>query len=210
MPRAIEIERVRHGCCLAGDAYVATAQQIRVGMREPDVEGIFRSSVSEQKLWLDDVRQEAFAWCMSGENSAKAYAAYARTRARQIQVGDLVMIHCNSCVQGLWTDITRTFHIGEPEDRVVRMYSAIFQASEAAMAEIKPGAKASAVDQAARDVLCQKGFGTEFKHQAGHGVGFSAISADARPRLHPKSPDVLETWNPQFISMATAESASAM
>jgi Xaa-Pro aminopeptidase len=130
---------------------------------------------------------------MSGENSAKAHAAYARTRARQLRSGDLVMMHCNSCVQGFWTDITRAFHLGEPDERVVKMYEAVAEASQAALAEIRPGARASEVDRAAREVLSGKGFGKAFKHQTGHGVGFAAISADARPRLHPKSPDVLES-----------------
>lgn len=188
-----ELERVRNGCRLAGEAYDSSVQHVRAGMREPEVEGVFRCAFSEAKPWLGAVRQESFVWCMSGPNSAKAHAAYARTRARQLQDGDLVMMHCNSCVQGFWTDITRTFHLGEPDERVVRMYSAIAEASRAALAEIKPGAKASQIDQAARDVLSQNGFGKQFKHQTGHGVGFSAISGDARPRLHPKSPDILET-----------------
>lgn len=36
-------------------------------------------------------------------------------------------------------------------------------------------------------------FGPQFKHSTGHGVGFSAISANAKPRLHPKSTETLET-----------------
>jgi Xaa-Pro aminopeptidase len=40
--------------------------------------------------------------------------------------------------------------------------------------------------------LQSRGFGKEFRHPTGHGVGFGAIDAHALPRLHPKSPDVLE------------------
>jgi len=36
------------------------------------------------------------------------------------------------------------------------------------------------------------GFGSEFKHAAGHGVGFAAANPNGRPRIHPLSPDVLE------------------
>jgi Xaa-Pro aminopeptidase len=42
-------------------------------------------------------------------------------------------------------------------------------------------------------VLTAHGYGEAFKHPTGHGVGFAAIDHDALPRLHPKSPDVLET-----------------
>ena len=51
---------------------------------------------------------------------------------------------------------------------------------------------AADVDAAARDVLKMRGFGPQFKHSTGHGVGFSAIDANAKPRLHPKSEDTLE------------------
>ena len=193
-----EIERVRSACRLAGEAFTNASAQIRPGSNEAECEGIFRrwfskEKTSQEKPSLGAVRQEAFVWCMSGENSAKAHAAYARTRARQLQARDLVMIHCNSSVQGFWTDITRTFHLGDPDERVANMYEAITEAGKAALAQIRPGAKASDVDRAAREVLSTQGFGKEFKHQTGHGVGFAAISADARPRLHPKSPDVLES-----------------
>lgn len=195
---ATEIERVRSACRVAGEAFTNASPQIRPGIDEAECEGEFRrwfskARTSPEKPWLGSVRQEAFVWCMSGENSAKAHAAYARTRARQLRAGDLVMMHCNSCVQGFWTDITRTFHLGDPDERVAKMYEAITDAGRAALAQIRPGAKASDVDRAARDVLSARGFGKEFKHQTGHGVGFAAISADARPRLHPKSPDILES-----------------
>jgi len=52
--------------------------------------------------------------------------------------------------------------------------------------------RASDIDQAARRVLCELGFGHEFVHPAGHGAGFAASDYNARPRLHPKSEDVLE------------------
>jgi len=57
---------------------------------------------------------------------------------------------------------------------------------------IRPGAKGAEVDLAARDALGERGFGPHFKHSTGHGIGFSAIDANAKPRLHPKSDDTLE------------------
>ncbi len=72
------------------------------------------------------------------------------------------------------------------------MRGAIKEARAAALAAVRPGAKASAVDTAAREVLASHGFGKEFKHAVGHGVGFAATDPGALPRLHPKSPDILE------------------
>ena len=69
---------------------------------------------------------------------------------------------------------------------------AIDEARSAALEAIRPGTQASAVDAAARRVLTEHGFGKEFKHAVGHGVGFAAADPGALPRLHPKSPDELQ------------------
>ena len=129
---------------------------------------------------------------MSGPNSALADAAYARSRERLLQSGDLVMVHCNSYVDGFWTDITRTYVAGRPDRKQEAIYTAVFEARDAALSVTKPGIAAAEVDRAAREVLAQHGYMNEFTHQTGHGVGFDAISHNSRPRLHPKSPDVLE------------------
>jgi Xaa-Pro aminopeptidase/Xaa-Pro dipeptidase len=102
------------------------------------------------------------------------------------------MVHCNSYLDGYWTDITRTYSLVKKGERRESMHDAVFAAREAALAAIRPGAKAAGVDKAARDVLRARGLGPQFKHSTGHGVGFSAIIALARPCLHPKSEDTLE------------------
>lgn len=105
----------------------------------------------------------------------------------------MVLVHANNYADGYWTDITRTQTLGEPDEKQRKIYSAIAEARQAAFAAIKPGAKCSAVDQAAREVIAKHGFAGNFPHSLGHGVGFAAISANARPRIHPASDEVLET-----------------
>ena len=129
---------------------------------------------------------------MSGPNSGNAYGAYARSRAREIEVADLVLTHCNSVADGYWTDITRTYCMGPPDDRQAEVYDVIFAARAAALRAVAPRARACEVDRAARGVIERRGFGSQFRHPAGHGVGFAAIDHHARPRVHPKSPDLLE------------------
>ena len=48
------------------------------------------------------------------------------------------------------------------------------------------------MDRAAREVLASRGMGDAFTHSTGHGIGFSAISANAPPRIRPHSQDILE------------------
>jgi len=190
---AFEVKHLRTACQIAGRAFEHGFRRIEVGATEVETAAAFREPLSTSLADFPNVqRADGFAWCMSGANSALASGAYARSRAKRIESRDLVLVHCNSYADGYWTDITRTYSIGKLEERPKQMYEAVFAAREAALAAIRPGARAADVDKAAHDVLGARGFGPQFKHSTGHGVGFSAISANAKPRLHPKSEETLE------------------
>jgi Xaa-Pro aminopeptidase len=73
------------------------------------------------------------------------------------------------------------------------MDGAGFEARAAALDALRIGARARDVERAARAVLERRGYGTAFTHGTGHGVGFAAIDHTAIPRLHPASPDTLES-----------------
>ncbi len=156
-------------------------------MRETEVAAAFGVPLSEA-----EGRAGGFTYCMSGPNSAEACAAYQHTRSRQLTSGDFALVHCNSYINGFWTDITRTFSIGEPDERKREMYTAVLEASRTAIHAVRPGVEASKVDRAAREVLRDRGFGKNFKHATGHGVGFAAINHLAQPCIHPVSEDLLE------------------
>jgi Xaa-Pro aminopeptidase len=191
---AYEVERIRRACHIAGYAFDTGVERVIAGSSEAEVAAAFAVPLSTAGLRYEGVeRADGFVFCMSGPNSAKAFGAYARTRTRSLETGDLVLVHCNSYADGYWTDITRTYHLGETGERVEAMYSAVFAARHAALMAIRPGVKASEVDAVARDVLRDHGFAKECKHGIGHGVGFAAISANAIPRIHPACEDSLET-----------------
>ena len=187
-----ELEGIRQACRIAGQAFACGASQLHVGMTEVEAANLFRATLSNSLEEFPDVeRADGFVFCMSGPNSSEAFGAYARSRTRRIVWGDLVLVHCNSYADGLWTDITRTYHMGSLQGNEQEMYEAVFAARESALAALAPDATGSAVDRAARGTLEQRGYGPNFKHSTGHGVGFECISPDARPRLHPTSEDQL-------------------
>ena len=187
-----ELDRVRLACRVAGDAFAEGAGRIRAGMTEAEIAEAFRGTLAPRGVASPGVRRaDGFVFCMSGPNSAHACGSHARSTARTVARGDLLLVHCNSYVDGYWTDITRTFSLGPPSRRVCELYDAVLAARAAALAAIGPGAEAQAVDRAARDALATRGLGDAFRHSTGHGVGFAAIDHNAQPRLRPASPDVL-------------------
>ena len=189
-----EIDRIRLACHIAHQAFEYGRSEIRASTPETGIAALYRSGFSLYGMANEHVlRSDGFAWCMSGPNAANAKAAFAHSTHRLLQSGDLVLVHANTYADGYWTDITRTQVLGEPDPKQRAIFAAIQEAREAAFAKIKPGARASDVDLAARDVLTKHGHGNNFPHSTGHGVGFNAISANARPRIHPQSDEILET-----------------
>ena len=183
-----EVDRVRQACKAAEEAFEAALRALRPGQSEIAV-----AWQARLPLYRDpQARDQQHLAIMSGPRSASAHGAYAISSDRIMQAGELVMVHCNSNIAGYWTDITRTFCLGKPTEQQQRMYDAISAAREAALQAIHPGVRAADVDKAARQVLSAHGFGNQFKHATGHGVGYAAIDHNAHPRLHPKSPDLLE------------------
>ena len=188
-----EVERIRISCEIASRGFQRGRAGLRLGISEASAAELFRCHFAADGVARPNVaRADGFAWCMSGRNSAQASAAYARSRDSHLARHDFVLIHANSHADGYWTDITRTYVLGAAEERQLKLYEAIFSARAAALAAIRPGVRGCDVDRAAREVLRSRGLAEAFRHSTGHGVGFSAISANARPRIHPQSEEVLE------------------
>ena len=185
----LELERLRRSCAAARNGFVAGAGAVRAGQSETDAAALFRAAML--LIPRGGTRAEAFTWCMSGPNAALAAAAFARSQERKLKREDLVLVHCNSTVDGYWTDVTRTYCFAL-DARKQKLFDAVLAARRAALAMIRPGLRARDVDAAARDVMRAHGFGKAFPHGAGHEVGFNAIDATCPPRLHPASEDVLE------------------
>ncbi len=188
-----EIAAIRTACSVAAAGFDYSRRDLHLGSKEMElvVQAAAIFATSAVSAGVD--RQHAFIYCMSGPNSAKAYYAYAHSTARRINQSDAVLLHCNSQLNGFWTDITRTYLMGNASPKLNDMTRVVLQARDAALQKITPGVAACEVDRAAREVIDKNGYAGAFKHPTGHGVGFGAISGAALPRLHPKSTDKLET-----------------
>lgn len=200
-----ELSSLKLACAGARAGFQSTKAQLRTGIEEKEAGLVLGAAISRCS---GGSRSGAFGFCMSGPNSADAYRAYQMPGVRRLQPDDIVLMHTNSFVDGLWTDITRTYVLGPPPPQVRSVYGAIAEAASAAVQAIRPGVQACAVDRAARSVMEQAGFGQEFRHATGHGVGLAAVDHAAHPRIHPKSTDVLEpgmTFNIEPAAYFTGE-----
>lgn len=105
----------------------------------------------------------------------------------KMQLGDAITIDIGATVNGYHSDITRTFHLGEnPSDKFWEIYTLVEDALEAATDQLRAGASGKAVDQIARELFEKAGYGDDFKHSLGHGVG---LAVHEGPRLAKTSKD---------------------
>jgi Xaa-Pro dipeptidase len=103
-----------------------------------------------------------------GPNSANPHAV---PTDRPLQRGDLLVIDYGATVEGYFSDITRTFAIGAVEPELRHIAEIVEQANAAGRAAAGPGVPARTVDEAARSVIEDAGYGEYFTHRTGHGLG---------------------------------------
>jgi len=117
------------------------------------------------------------------------HAALPHYRAgdRVLTDGDLVVLDFGGVLDGYCCDLTRTVSIGLPSSEARRLYTAVYDAQQAALAAVRPGVETSAVDAAARHVLEDRGLGAAFGHGTGHGLG---LDVHEEPRITRPRPDV--------------------
>ena len=93
------------------------------------------------------------------------------TGETQLKAGDAVLSDTGGRINGYPSDMTRVGYFGSAPEGFDEIHAVLDRAVEAAIAAARPGAAASAVDKAARDVITAAGYGPNFLHRTGHGLG---------------------------------------
>ena len=93
---------------------------------------------------------------------------------QKIKEGQIVLMDGGCTVEGYASDISRTFVLGKPTDKMKKVFDIVYRAQSAAVNTARPGLPCEAVDAAARKVVIDGGYGPGFKyftHRVGHGMG---------------------------------------
>ncbi|MCR2820365.1 M24 family metallopeptidase [Lederbergia panacisoli] len=88
-----------------------------------------------------------------------------------IENGDFVTMDYGALHKGYISDITRTVAVGEPSEKLKEIYNITLNAQLKAMEQIKPGMTGIEADAIARDYITENGYGENFGHSLGHGIG---------------------------------------
>jgi Xaa-Pro aminopeptidase len=88
-----------------------------------------------------------------------------------LKKGDTVLIDIGVMVNNYHSDMTRTVFFGEPHPEMRKIYNIVREAQTRALDAVKPGVHAGELDKAARGYIEAEGYGPQFSHSLGHGVG---------------------------------------
>jgi Xaa-Pro aminopeptidase len=179
-----EIAALREaGRRLAGVAK-GVAALVRVGRTECEI-----ARDIDQALGSAGFSRPAFETIVaSGPNSALPHA---RPTDRLVQAGDATVLDFGGVYDGYCVDLTRTVQLGAASAALAGLYTAVAEAQRAALAAIRPGISASAIDSAARSVLERHGLGDAFGHGTGHGLGLEVHEEPRIGKVSPRLPDVV-------------------
>jgi len=173
-----EIELIARACAV-GDA--APAALVEGGAIRP---GRTERQVARDLEWaMFAGGGEAIAFetiVAAGANSA---VPHHRPTDAVLAAGDFVKIDFGSVVGGYHSDMTRTFVLGEPADWQREIYSIVAQAQRVGCAALEPGTATQDIDAAARQIIADAGFGDQYVHGLGHGVGLQIHEAPGIGKL---------------------------
>lgn len=135
---------------------------LRAGRTEAEVARDVREAI------LEEHRSVNFAIVASGPNGASPHH---EVSDRVLEVGDPVVVDIGGTMDGYCSDETRNYVVGAADPAYRELHEVLERAQAAATAAVRPGATAEQVDAAARDLLVEHGWGEQFVHRTGHGIG---------------------------------------
>jgi Xaa-Pro dipeptidase len=161
---AHEIALVRLACRATMNVYEATFKSLQTGMTDSDIRNLVRSG-------YERVGFQGAVIVAIGENSGSPHGS---TVPQVLRDGSIVLLDDGCDVEAYTSDITRTFVLGKPTDKMKTVFDVVHRAQSAALAAARPGVSCESVDAAARKVITDAGFGPGYKfftHRVGHGMG---------------------------------------
>ena len=103
--------------------------------------------------------------------------------------GAPVVIDMGATYEGYCSDLTRTVFVGEPDDKFREVYGTVLKAQLEAEERVRPGMTGAETDAISREIISDAGYGDNFGHSLGHGVG---LAVHESPGVGPRSEDPLE------------------
>lgn len=179
---ADEIEMLRKACAATDRVFAGICKFLRPGLTEKEVERELLYAI------MGEGCDSSFPVIIaSGDNGSLPHAI---PSDKKLVKGEFVTMDFGCMYKGYHADMTRTVYLGKPDLKAQEIYAMVLEAKNRAQALVKSGVPCKDVDAASRDYFKEKGYGDNFKHGLGHGVGLDIHEA---PRLNTTSSQILKS-----------------
>ena len=179
-----EQQAIRQAVGVAEEAWAAFRAAVRLGMSEARL-----AAELDHQMRLAGAEGSAFPTIVGVDASASK--PHHHPGSKRLRHGSVLLVDFGARVGGYVCDLTRVLFAGKIPSHARRVYSLVYEAQAAGIARVGPGTVLSEVDAAARRVIDEAGFGEQFQHGLGHGIGRlvhegpSVGPRDVKGRLEP-------------------------
>jgi Xaa-Pro aminopeptidase len=184
---ADELAAIEHAVAITDETFTHLCGYLRPGLTEKEI-------AREIERFMVERGADGLAFDSIVASGPNAALPHATPTDRQIQLGEPITIDMGARYHGYCSDFTRTVCLGEPGPEAQAIYDAVLRAQQACEAEVGPGMTGKAADAAAREVLEASGYGEQFLHGTGHGLG---LEIHENPRLSKFATD--QTLEPGMV-----------
>lgn len=165
-----ELTAMRKAIRIAQDAMNATLETIKSGMTE-----IEAAARLEFEMRQRGASGPSFGTiCATNANAAHPHA---HAGNRKFKKSCMILFDWGARCGFYCSDLTRVYFIGKIPPRFREVYEIVLEAQLAAIDAIRPGQRCCDIDAVARDVITKAGFGEQFTHGLGHGLGLDVHEA---------------------------------
>jgi Xaa-Pro aminopeptidase len=180
---AAEVELIKKAGKIQQAAYKQVISQIKPG-KQTEAEIAALLELTMRSLGADGPSFNTIV--AVGANASLPHAIPGRTRTRNNQI---ILIDWGARLSGYCSDMTRVIALGKMPAKMREVYAVCLEAQMAAIDAIAPGKSLKEIDAVARDIIAKAGYGNEFSHSLGHGLG---LDIHEQPTLSTRSEGVLE------------------
>lgn len=177
-----EIKILKEAADIADAAFKHILEFIRPGVTELEVS-------NELEFFMRKAGATSSSFDIIVASGYRSALPHGVASEKIIETGDFVTLDFGAYYKGYVSDITRTVAVGKPDDKLKEIYDIVMEAQLRGMAGIKPGMTGKEADALTRNFIAEKGYGENFGHSTGHGIG---LEVHEGPALSIKSDIVLE------------------
>ena len=176
-----ELALIEKAAKISDDAFAHILSYIKPGVREIEL-------AAELEYFMKTHGSEKPAFETIIASGVRSALPHGIASTKKVEDGDFITFDFGATYRGYVSDMTRTIVVGKASARQKKIYGIVLKAQKAGLAKIKSGRKAADVDLAARNIISKAGYGKNFGHGTGHGIGFYV---HVPPRVAYTSQDIL-------------------